>query len=135
LAALFIAGLVVLTSVGKHAVLKNVVAAPPEATIAPQISKEVTKSLVPDGVAVDGKDFTIQSKQYFEGKNWLVALVVPAATDNATDPALIVMKLDKGVYITVLGPGTAFPESGMTAVPHSVEIYLQQMHRVYQDIN
>src|SRR6476620_6974695 len=74
-----------------------------QANIGDQVAQSIINPLDPDKVPVEGQDFTITDKHYFENKSWLVA-TIESTKKNGADPATIVMKLENGAYVMALGP-------------------------------
>jgi hypothetical protein len=134
----FITVIVVAVIVGGAYIAKSLILGNAEPVITSQNSiKDTTSQSLggsPDAkldpsasLPVEGKDYTIDKQQYFEGKNWVVIHVSPT-NPNAADPAWIVMKLDGDKYTTVIGPGTYFPASTLKNknLPTSVTDYLNK---------
>jgi hypothetical protein len=126
--------LAVIAAVGRQLILGDqLTTETPKDTISDQVSQSLTNPLSPDTVPLEGKDFKIEDKKFFENNTWLVATVVPTEK-NAADPATIVMKLENGAYIMVLGPGTAFPLDDVALLPPDVIQYLRTTDRVSEAI-
>ena len=125
-AALVLIGILIITIVGYQLILSGThTSGSAESTIGDQVSQSITNPLDPDKVPVEGKDYKISDKHYFENKTWMVA-TIESTKENGADPATIVMKLENGAYVMALGPGTSFPPEVTTGLPDSVYKYLNE---------
>lgn len=129
-----VVAIIALALVIKYLIIGNTVTPSKDNRLEPQISRSIGDSndSEPTAKPLVDKDFTITYQKYFEGKKWVV-LQIESTERNGADPALLVMKLDRGSYVTVLGPGTSFGISGVKQVPKSVYDYLTEQKRVYND--
>jgi hypothetical protein len=80
-----------------------------------------TKGTLP----VVNKDYKIQTPVYFDNNEWAV---VPLTwlTSGGNDTLLVLQKRD-GIYTTVLGPGSAFPDTVTESLPNDVSLYLKRI--------
>jgi hypothetical protein len=78
---------------------------------------------------VAGKDYELQNINYFDNKAWVVASIVSL---NGANNQIIVMHMISGMYQTVLGPGSAFPDSYLQSLPPGVSQYLLNRGVMYE---
>jgi hypothetical protein len=75
------------------------------------------------------KDFEVKEVRYFNNQDW-VALKIGSLQVEA-DPAILILKKQSGMYMPVLGPGTAFSENDTQNLPPDVAEYLITEGAVY----
>lgn len=76
---------------------------------------------------VAGKDYSLGTPQYFQGKDWVV---ISLARPNVGGAYVILHRQD-GLYTSVLGPGTAFAQNYTRALPSDLVQYLGSKGLLY----
>ncbi len=99
--------------------------------LAGRISQALT-STSQVSLPIAGKDYKIQSTNYFDNKTWVV-VTIKGVNSTITD-GLFVLTQVNGVYNVVLGPGTAFPSSATLAMPTDVQQYLHNGGYLYDTV-
>lgn len=89
----------------------------------------------PDGkLPVLNKDYSIQNIVSFDDGDWAV-VTIKQVVSGQSNSALIVLKHEDGLYKTVLGPGTAFPDTYLQTLPANVGGYLYNQGAIYGTTN
>jgi hypothetical protein len=120
---LFLVVLIAISVVSKNIILNGVPQT--KLQVAPPLAGTLSQSLITykskDVLPVIGKDFTIQSTQYFNNQQWAVVLVSSVPDNNN---AILVLEKLNGNYQVVLGPGTSFSTTDIQTMPSNVISYL-----------
>lgn len=96
----------------------------------PPLGGEVSQAIgVQDNakLLVAGKDYTLGTPQYFQNKNW----VVTSVNRPNIGTAYVILQRHDSVYTAVLGPGTAFAQNYIQALPTDVVHYLDTKGLLY----
>jgi len=76
-----------------------------------------------------GKDYTLENVKYFDNKEWVFAGIKPVS--NTIDSSDVVLQKKNGVYVVVLGPGSAFSRTTTLTMPSDIAQYLNQQGLLY----
>jgi hypothetical protein len=96
------------------------------------ITGQVSQAFTSGGsttLPVYNQDFTLSNTRYFENNAWVVTTIVPKKNDF--NQSFLVMQKKNGVYVPILGPGTAFPRTVTENLPDKVGLYLYSLGAVY----
>jgi len=99
---------------------------------APGITGQVSQAFTTGGsttLPVYNQDFTLSKTMYFENNAWVVTTIVPKKGNF--NQSFLVMQKKNGVYVPILGPGTAFPRTITENMPDEVGLYLYSLGAVY----
>lgn len=92
--------------------------------IAGAVSRSINSSQTSNNPPLEGKNFKLQSTNYFDDKQWAVSSVT-TIPDN--DTAIVVLQEVNGSYQVVVGPGTIFSSQQLQAMPSDVVNYLTSL--------
>jgi hypothetical protein len=88
---------------------------------APALSGVISQSLATNSSTLPSlnTDYKIKSVIYFDNKSWAIASV-----SVGSNSSLLVLEKTNGVYVVVLGPGTAFSTDEIQDLPPDVAQYI-----------
>lgn len=102
---------------------------------APPLAGQVSQAFAvgsSKNLPVMGKDYSVQNIHYFDSHTWLVANIKSLSTDGSD--GIIVMQQEGGIYLPMLGPGSAFADTQIISLPADVAAYLTGLGAVDESL-